>query len=102
MLTRRNVLVAGGVTIFANVHATRARSKELNMDIKRSGSQPSRKGPPEWFTGSVRIDPLFQAPQPARAGAGERHLRARSPDGVAYPSARPDLDHHLGSRLGAA
>jgi quercetin dioxygenase-like cupin family protein len=41
-----------------------------NMDIKRSGSQPSRKGPAEWFTGSVRIDPLFQAPHPARAGAG--------------------------------
>ena len=35
------------------------------MDIKRSGSQPSRKGSAEWFTGSVRIDPLFQAPDPA-------------------------------------
>ena len=37
------------------------------MDIKRSGSQPSRKGPVEWFTGIVRIDPLFQATDPARA-----------------------------------
>ena len=36
------------------------------MDIKRSGSQPSGKGPAEWFTGTVRIDPLFQAPDPAR------------------------------------
>src|SRR5437016_4669726 len=35
------------------------------MDIKRSGSQPSAKGPSEWFTGTVRIDPLFQAPDPA-------------------------------------
>ena len=35
------------------------------MDIKRAGSQPSAKGPAEWFTGSVRIDPLFQAPAPA-------------------------------------
>jgi quercetin dioxygenase-like cupin family protein len=35
------------------------------MDIKRSGSQPSTKGPAEWFTGTVRIDPLFQAPDPA-------------------------------------
>lgn len=35
------------------------------MEIKRVGSQPSRKGPAEWFTGSVRIDPLFQAPDPA-------------------------------------
>jgi quercetin dioxygenase-like cupin family protein len=37
------------------------------MEIARSGSEPSRKGPPEWFTGTVRIDPLFQAPAPARA-----------------------------------
>lgn len=36
------------------------------MEIRRSGSQPSSKGPVEWFTGSVRIDPLFQAPAPAR------------------------------------
>ena len=37
------------------------------MEIKRNGSQPSRQGPPEYFTGSVRIDPLFQAPDPGRA-----------------------------------
>jgi len=36
------------------------------MDIKRSGSQPSRKGPAEYFTGTVRLDPLFEAPDPAR------------------------------------
>ena len=36
------------------------------MDIKRNGSQPSAKGPAEFFTGTVRIDPLFQAPAPAR------------------------------------
>jgi quercetin dioxygenase-like cupin family protein len=37
------------------------------MEIKRSGSQPSGKGPAEWFTGTVRIDPLFNPPEPARA-----------------------------------
>src|SRR2546426_10463926 len=37
------------------------------MEIKRSDSQPSGKGPAEYFTGTVRIDPLFQAPDPARA-----------------------------------
>ena len=37
------------------------------MDIKRSGSQPSTKGPDAYFTGSVRIDPLFEALDPARA-----------------------------------
>jgi quercetin dioxygenase-like cupin family protein len=36
------------------------------MDIKRSGSQPSTKGSTEYFTGTVRIDPLFQPPEPAR------------------------------------
>jgi quercetin dioxygenase-like cupin family protein len=39
------------------------------MDIKRSGAEASRKGPAEWFTGTVRIDPLFQAPDPARVSA---------------------------------
>jgi quercetin dioxygenase-like cupin family protein len=38
------------------------------MDIKRTGSQPSQKGPAEHFTGKVRIDPLFQTSEPARAG----------------------------------
>ena len=36
------------------------------MEIKRSGSQPSGKGPADYFTGAVRIDPLFEAPEPAR------------------------------------
>jgi hypothetical protein len=31
------------------------------MEIKRSGSEASREGPADWFTGSVRIDPLFQS-----------------------------------------
>ena len=40
------------------------------MDIKRVGSTPSNKGPADWFTGAVRIDPLIQASAPARvAGA---------------------------------
>ena len=35
------------------------------MEITKAGSQASTKGPSEWFTGSVRIDPLFQTPDPA-------------------------------------
>ena len=38
------------------------------MDIRRVGSQASAKGPADWFTGVVRIDPLFTAPDPARTG----------------------------------
>jgi quercetin dioxygenase-like cupin family protein len=37
------------------------------MNLRRNGSQPSSKGPAEYFTGNVRIDPLFEAPDPARA-----------------------------------
>ena len=37
------------------------------MEIKRNGSQPSARGPAECFTGNVRVDPLFNAPDPARA-----------------------------------
>ena len=37
------------------------------MKITRSGSQSSAKGPADWFTGTVRVDPLFQATGPARA-----------------------------------
>jgi len=36
------------------------------MDIKRNGTRPSAKGPADWFTGTVRINPLFEAPDPAR------------------------------------
>ncbi len=38
------------------------------MEIKKNGSQPSGKGPAEWFIGAVRIDPLNNAPAPARVG----------------------------------
>jgi quercetin dioxygenase-like cupin family protein len=39
------------------------------MEIRRSGSQPSGKGPVNWFTSAVSNDPLFQAPDPARVVA---------------------------------
>ena len=40
------------------------------MELKRSGSQPSGKGPAEYFTGAVRIDPLFQAPDKSLVKVG--------------------------------
>jgi quercetin dioxygenase-like cupin family protein len=39
------------------------------MEIKRGGVQASTKGSPEYFTGSVRIDPLMSAPSPARVNS---------------------------------
>jgi quercetin dioxygenase-like cupin family protein len=60
---------ASALGISAILRAQRVPStqrKEANMEIKRSGSQPSSKGPADWFTGTVRIDPLFEALKPAR------------------------------------
>jgi quercetin dioxygenase-like cupin family protein len=41
------------------------------MEIKRIGSQPSTKGPDDYFTGQVRIDPLFNPPEPARVAMAQ-------------------------------
>jgi quercetin dioxygenase-like cupin family protein len=74
-MTRRHVLAAtSGLMV-----TTRAVGQQApaiapgagTMEIKRSGSQPSRKGPAEYFTGAVRVDPLFQAGDPARVSGGQ-------------------------------
>jgi quercetin dioxygenase-like cupin family protein len=65
MITRRDVLAnTTGAAALALAGVPFDRSEA--MEIKRSGSQPSRKAPAEFFTGAVRVDPLFQAPDPAR------------------------------------
>jgi quercetin dioxygenase-like cupin family protein len=74
-MTRRSMLAcAAGLAAFARggdvevqTSTTRRRTE---MEIKRNSFEPSRKAPAEYFTGAVRIDPLFQAPKPARASAG--------------------------------
>ena len=38
------------------------------MELKRAGSRPSQKGPPDWFTGDVTIEPLNNPPEPSRIG----------------------------------
>jgi hypothetical protein len=59
-----------------------------SMEIKKAGSQASRKGPAEYFNGTVRVDPLFDAPDPARVlGASVTfepgaHCMAHSPAGA--------------------
>ena len=75
LLSRRTFLkampaVAATLGVPAILRAQGNQRKECTMHITRVGSQPSSKGPPEWFTGTVRIDPLFSANAPARtAGA---------------------------------
>src|SRR6059058_5061836 len=72
------------------------------MEIKRSGSQPSNKGPADWFTGTVRIDPLFQAPDPARVAGASVTFEPGARTALACTSVRPDVDRHLRLRVGAA
>lgn len=72
MLHRRAFLKVTGAAALAipamlRAQTTTSKKQEFNMEIKRVGSQPSSKGPTDWFTGTVRIDPLFQANAPARA-----------------------------------
>src|SRR5947209_4007589 len=70
MITRRRMLAASAAiaAIAAAKSATagtptgRTRGRNGTMGITRNGSQPSSKGPAEYFTGSVRVDPLFQTP----------------------------------------
>ena len=71
------------------------------MEIKRSGSQASTKGPADWFTGSVRIDTLFEAPPPSENSdvAGEP-VRVRGASVTFEPGARTAWHTHpLGQTL---
>src|SRR4051794_39298925 len=63
------VRCGGGVPCIRGA-AQGARDGDRTMNIKRVGSQPSARGPVDWFTGTVRIDPLFQAPDPAFVQGG--------------------------------
>jgi quercetin dioxygenase-like cupin family protein len=78
MITRRYMIAAAGSlsavaaagAAAAQTPSVTTRARNGTMQITRAGSQPSRKGPAEYFTGSVRVDPLFQAPDPARVSGG--------------------------------
>jgi quercetin dioxygenase-like cupin family protein len=64
-------LETGSYNFLINIHLSSILKnhsfvKLSSMEIKRIGSQASNKGPAEWFSGTVRIDPLFQASDPAR------------------------------------
>ena len=74
-MSRRTILAAAGglalTTARRGYAATPAERKNGTMDIKRNGSRPSGKGPETWFTGMVRVDPLFQAGDPTRVSGGQ-------------------------------
>ena len=63
----QRLLAADRETYVSHLQTRRSLPHGDEMDIARSGSQPSGKGPADYFTGSVRIDPLASPPEPARA-----------------------------------
>ncbi len=78
VVTRRSLLVsAGGLAMLATARRGFAETPAVNderrngiMEIKRNGSRPSGKGPEAYFTGTVRVDPMFQVGDPARVSGG--------------------------------
>jgi quercetin dioxygenase-like cupin family protein len=78
-LTRRCLLgVSGGIALLVGsapgieqrLMVNNVTERRETMDIKRNGSRPSSKGPEAYFTGAVRVDPVFQVGEPTRLNAG--------------------------------
>ena len=78
-LTRRSLLgssggmvwlIGSGPVIAQRQLVTDVTERRTTMDIKRNGSRSSGKGPEAYFTGTVRVDPIFQAGDPARVSGG--------------------------------
>src|SRR5208283_4283401 len=78
------------------------RRRRNAMEIKRSGSEPSGKGPADWFTGTVRIDPLFSPPDPARATGASVTFEPGARTAWHTHPLGPDPDRHRGVRTGPA
>jgi quercetin dioxygenase-like cupin family protein len=75
--TRRNILcLLGGTTVLAGSRHASAQAwnptaeKKTTMKIDRNGSRPSTKGSPDYFSGAVRVEPVFQVGDPMRLNAG--------------------------------
>ena len=70
-LVKTTLATALSIVAILTVRADDApEKKDSHMEIRRSGSQPSSKGSADWFTGTVRVDPLFAAHDPARTSGG--------------------------------
>jgi len=72
------------------------------VEIKRVGSRPSAKGSPDWFTGTVRVDPLFQAPAPARVSGASVTFEPSARTAWHNASSRADANCNGRLRLGSA
>jgi len=72
MISRRHTLAMAGGLLAVAAGAASARSIEGStaMQIRRAGSQPAARGPSDYFTGTVRVDPMFPATAPSRVSGG--------------------------------
>jgi hypothetical protein len=77
---------------------TNATEWRKTMDIKRNGSRPSAKGPEAYFSGTVRVDPMFQVGEPARVSGGHVTFEPRSALRVAQPSTWSNPHRHVRTR----
>ena len=85
----------------SGVPQTAPMQDSQTINITRSGSVPSRKGPAENFTGSVRVDPLFQAKDAADTSGANVTFEQACSIGMAHPSAWSDPERDSGRRAGA-
>jgi hypothetical protein len=72
------------------------------MEIKRVDTQASTKGPAEWLTGTVRIGPLFEAPEPARVRGASVTFEPGARTCLAYTFTRSNVGRDFRTRLGGA
>src|SRR5437763_4650932 len=83
-------MAAGRSNRYSRLHGI--LKDRMRMEITRAGSKPSGKGSADWFTGTVRIDPLFTAPAPARVGGATVTFEPSS-----LPAVERQLDFSTGT-----
>jgi hypothetical protein len=108
MILRRRLLAAiGGLAVLAPLKSAVPQKAAApnpgngSMEIKHIGSQPAGKGPADYFTGAVRIDPPLPS---ARAGAHcgcQCHIRARRTHSLAYSPTWANANRHCRRRVGS-
>jgi quercetin dioxygenase-like cupin family protein len=72
MIARRRALAwgTGFIALATNLSFAQPLERNIVMQIRHAGSQPSAKGPADYFTGTVRVDPMFPATAPSRVSGG--------------------------------
>ena len=101
-LTRRWMLRGTVAMMLLPITRVWSASRGAEVDIKRIGSQASTKGPAEWFTGTVRIDPVVRRARAQPRSRRERDIRAGGAHRMAHAPARSDADRYRWCRTSTA